>query len=142
MNWTPEYMRMKRSKGYTSLDNYVEDPELKTEATQSTETRKGLGLEGKDYLGMALQLYGASMADKQADEEAKREDELLQQKQVNDAEAMRMQAQQFERGMQNQERGMNMDALSFLANQRAQALENSRRMSFRSSFGKALMGGR
>jgi hypothetical protein len=103
------------------------------------------GLKASDWIGLGLQLYGASMADRQAEEDQQKQDEKdLKEKQENATllwRKNRQDAQQFEEQMQNQRRGMNMQGLEFLANQRADAMKRGRYISLRNSFAKALSGG-
>ena len=91
-----------------------------------------------DYAGIGLQIGGAMLQDKAAEEELAREDELRRIQMMLDARNTRTAAEQFERGAQQTDRSQNQAGFQMLANQRGNAMENARRYSFRNSFAKAI----
>jgi hypothetical protein len=105
-----------------------------------TETPQ-TGLQAQDYLGLGLQLYGASRADAAAEEEQKKLEAQRQQDMEMQGRAARTEAQQFETQDQNTKRQMNMNGMEFLANQRAEVMKNRRSTTLRNSFAQALSGG-
>ena len=125
----------------SSINDLYNRGSLTKQKAGTAPSNSGTGLKASDWIGLGLQLYGASMADKQAEEDQARLDEQRTQDMVMRGRDTRTRAQQFEEQMQNQRRGMNMQGLEFLANQRTDAMKRGRYISLRNSFAKALSGG-
>lgn len=95
-------------------------------------------MQPADWAGVGLQVGGAMLQDKAAEEELAREDELRRIQMMLDARNRRTDAQQFERTAQQTDRSQNQTGFSMLADQRTNAMENSRRYSFKKSLLSAM----
>jgi len=103
---------------------------------EDAPTDQGMG--AADYAGIGLQLYGASLQDKAADEELKREEEQRKTDLLLNARNFRQNAAETERSAQQTDRSMNMKGIDMLTEQRMRAAQNAKQYSFRNSFLKAM----
>lgn len=91
-----------------------------------------------DYAGIGLQLYGASLQDKAAEEERMREEERQKTDLLLNARNFRQDSAEAERSAQQTDRSMNMKGIDMLTDQRIRAAQNAKQYSFRNSFLKAM----
>jgi len=90
-----------------------------------------------DWAGFGMQLYGASLQDKAANEELARKLEEEERQRITAAQNARISEQQNIRASQQTDRSQNISALNSLEEQRERALKN-RTYSFRKSALKAM----
>lgn len=92
------------------------------------------GLTGPDLAGIGLQVGGAILQDRAAEEELRRQEEKDRLAMILSGRNARSSAQQVEQGMQQSERGLNMQGAAVLAEMRSNALKNRRLYSTRRAF--------
>jgi hypothetical protein len=117
----------------------IESP-MTSQSPQNAPKSSGSGLGTEDWVGMGLQAYGAMRADKEDEAERKRQEAKDEQAMMRQGIADREAAQMAERQMQQQDRSQDMTGLNYLAQQRANAMQNRTAYSFRNNFAKALRG--
>lgn len=121
-----------------NYDSLYEGSNISKNANLSDTKKDGLGTE--DWVGMGLQAYGAMRADKEAEAERQRQEAKDEQAMMRQGITDRENAQMAERQMQQQDRSQDMAGLNYLAQQRANAMQNRTAYSFRNNFAKALRG--
>lgn len=115
-----------------------------TKLTQQAKAKAGTaktGLTSSDWAGMGLQLLGGYLQDnqaqKQAEAEREREDDLLAGQNRQTALQRMIEAGKWQDQQNQQTRTQNLAGLNFLANMRGEASAEARRRSFRDTLLKA-----
>lgn len=105
---------------------------------ESVVPQKKASLTPADWAGIGLQLYGATLQDKAAEEDKR---ERLEDKRFGRMIAGRQDreaAEQFERTAMQTDRSQNISGFDRLADMRERAMKNAPMFSFRKSFLKAM----
>ena len=95
--------------------------------------RTGRGLTGPDIAGIGLQLYGASLQDKAAEEEEAERKRLERLSMILGGRERRSEAQRDVIGDQQTQRSLNMGGANMLTEMRRNALQNRRLYSTRNA---------
>lgn len=116
--------------GVSSAPNVTKEPDKAT-------TGK---LGAADYVGLGLQLVGAMNADKEAQRLEGKEDKKYSEAQKRAAQQREDELRQAQEQLQRQDRGMNMQGLDMLAQQRERAYSKRVSNSMANTFMKAMRG--
>lgn len=115
----------------------------KTSIPAGTET-KDKAVSGKlgaaDYVGIGLQLVGAMNADKEARRQEEKDDKKYSEAKQSAARQREDELRQVQEQLQRQDRGMNMQGLDMLAQQRERAYSKRVSNSMANTFARAIRG--
>lgn len=113
-------------------------------ATSKAPETQDKAVSGKlgaaDYVGLGLQLVGAMQADKEAKRLEEKEDKKYSEAKQSAARQREDELRQVQEQLQRQDRGMNLQGLEMLAQQRERAYSKRVSNSMASTFMKAMRG--
>ena len=113
-------------------------------ATSKTPETQDKAVSGKlgaaDYVGLGLQLVGAMNADKEAKRQEEKDDKKYSEAKQSAARKREDELRQAQEQMQRQDRGMNMQGLDMLAQQRERAYSKRVSNSMANTFARAIRG--
>jgi hypothetical protein len=131
-----------RSQGL--MQDAIDQGEFTGGTTPKPTDTKGSAPSGKlgtaDYVGLGLQLAGAMQADKEAGRLEKKEDEKYSKEMQRLSRQREDELRRAQEQMQRQDRGMNMQGLEMLAQQRERAYSKRVSDSMANTFARAMRG--